>query len=289
VFYLDQVTTSAERIPIDNKVDLGEAGPLSSKASRNWNLALQIALISAPLIVFASIIFWFSRNPISPDPAVEASVANPVGLITSNFVYDGWTNLENIILASVFLLVVCLFYPKKLRIFMVYPLPFLAVAAGGLAMLTAISSPYVSLPFCAPSCSFYGMSGVASAMVGFTFASFFISFALLSVREAKGGPAAGPGIKERWNVRSRKRAILASALVVYVLLLLLFAGVIDLPSSSSGSHASGNSSQGTTPPPPPPIFTQSRPTLLVHSASLVYGFLLCLATFFLVNRRYHIF
>jgi hypothetical protein len=29
--------------------------------------------------------------------------------------------------------------------------------------------------------------------------------------------------------------------------------------------------------------------LLVHSASLVYGFLLCLATFVQVNRRYHIF
>jgi hypothetical protein len=271
--------------------EIARDGPSSAGSSRDRNLALQAALISAPLVVFASIIFWFSRNPISPDPAVEASAANPAGLITSNFVYDGWTNLENIVLASVFLLVVCLFfYPKRLRVFMVYPVPFLAVAAGGLAMLTAISSPYVSLPFCAPSCSFYGMSGVASAMVGFTFASFFISFGLLSVQGTGEGQATGRSVVVSRRNRSRRQAILASALVAYVLLLLLFAGVIALPRSPSGSHASGNSSQGTTPPPPPPpIFTQSRPTLLVHSASLVYGFLLCLATFFLVNRRYHIF
>ena len=272
---------------MDDKIDPDEDEP-SSTPSRNWNLVRQAALISAPLIVFSSIIFWFSRNPISPSPTVEGSVANPLGLITSNFVYDGWANIENIILASVFLLIVCLYYPKKLRIFLVYPLPFLAVASGGLAMLTAISSPYVSLPFCALSCSFYGMSGIASAMVGFTFASFFISFGLIIIQDAKRGPAIKQNIMVRGRTGLRSQAILASAFVVYVLLLLLFAGVITLPSSPSGNQPSGNSS-GTTPPPPPPIFTQTRPTLLVHSASLVYGFLLCLATFFLVNRRYHIF
>jgi hypothetical protein len=271
---------------MDGEIVPDEDGSLS-RSSRNWNLVFQAALISAPLIVFAAIIFWFSRNPISPNPAVEGSVANPVGLITSNFVYDGWTNIENIVLASVFLLIVCLYYPRKLRIFMVYPLPFLAVASGGLAMLTAISSPYVRLPFCAPSCSFYGMSGIASAMVGFTFASFFISFGLIIIQETKGRRAIKQSIMLRGRTGLRSQAILASAFVAYVLLLLLFAGVIALPSPSPGNQPPGNSSQGTTPP--PPIFTQTRPTLLVHSASLAYGFLLCLATFFLVNRRYHIF
>lgn len=274
---------------MDDEINPEEDDSSSSRSSRNWNLVLQAALISAPLIVFASIIFWFSRNPISPNPTVEGSVANPLGLITSNFVYDGWTNIENIILASVFLLIVCLYYPKKVRIFIVYPLPFLAVASGGLAMLTAISSPYVSLSFCALTCSFYGMSGIASAMVGFTFASFFISFGLIIIQETKGEPATKQNIILRGRTRLRSQAILACAFVVYVLLLLLFAGVIALPNPSSGNQPPGNSSQGTTPPPPPPIFTQTPPTLLVHSASLVYGFLLCLATFFLVNRRYHIF
>ncbi|MDA4114087.1 MAG: hypothetical protein OK474_08580 [Thaumarchaeota archaeon] len=273
---------------MDDEIVPAEDGSLS-RSSRNRNLVSQAVLISAPLIVFASIIFWFSRNPISPNPTVEGSAANPIGLITSNFVYDGWTNIENIVLSSVFLLIVCLYYPRKLRIFMVYPLPFLAVASGGLAMLTAISSPYARLAFCATSCSFYGMSGIASAMVGFTFAGFFISFGLIIIQERKGG---GPAIKQSVMLRGRtglrSQAILASAFVAYVLLLLLFAGVIALPGPSPGNQPQGNSSQGTTTP-PPPIFTQTPPTLLVHSASLTYGFLLCLATFFLVNRRYHIF
>jgi hypothetical protein len=269
---------------MDDEIVPDEAGPISG--SRERDRVFQAAIISAPLVVFASILFWFSRNPISPDTTVEGSAANPLGLITSNFVYDGWVNIENIVLASVFLLIVCLYYPRKLRIFMVYSLPFLAVASGGLAMLTAISSPYVRLPFCAPSCSFYGMSGIASAMVGFTFASFIISFGLIVIQETKGGSAIRKNIMLRGRTGLRSQAILASAFVIYVLLLLLFAGVIALPGPPSGNHPPGNSSQGTT---PPPIFTQTRPTLLVHSASLAYGFLLCLATFFLVNRRYHIF
>jgi len=169
-----------------SEIDPNEDGHPSPRASRNWDLVLHAAIISAPVIVFTSIIVWFSQNRISPNPTVEASAANPLGLLTSNFVYDGSINIENIAISSVFLLIVCLYYPKQLRIFMVYLLPFIAVAAGALAEFTAISSPYVSSPLCAQSCSFYGMSGVASATVGFTFASFLIAFGLVILQRMKG-------------------------------------------------------------------------------------------------------
>jgi hypothetical protein len=242
------------------------------------------AIIAAPLFIFSAIMFWFSQYRIIPDPTVEASVANPVGLFTSNFVYDGSINIENILSSSVFLLVVCLYYPRPLRVFLVYFLPFAAVVAGGLAELTAISSPYVSLPFCSKSCSFYGMSGIASAMIGFTFAGFAISFALIIVRRAGGFNRRDFLLPE--GSRRRSIVVLISSFVLYLLLLLFFSGVIALPRGSSTAPGGGSSSG---PPPPPAIFTQPPPVALVHSASLVYGFVLCITTFILVNRRYHLF
>ncbi|MDA4135542.1 MAG: hypothetical protein OK449_00910 [Thaumarchaeota archaeon] len=255
----------------------------TSKEPRGRDLVLHAAVISAPLIFFTSIVFLFSEYRISPNPAVEASAANPLGLLTSNFVYDGSINVENIVLSSVFLLVVCLYYPRELRIFMVYFVPIVAVAAGGLAELTAISSPYVSIHVCAQSCSFYGMSAVASAMVGFTVASFFICFGLIVVQRTTGRPVIRKSdiFTERTGLRGQ--AILVSAFVVYVVLLLFFSGAIALPSAPSGHQSPGGSS------PPPAIFTQTAPVALVHTASITYGFLLCLATFALVNRRYHVF
>jgi hypothetical protein len=266
-----------------SEIDPNEDGHPSPRASRNWDLVLHAAIISAPVIVFTSIIVWFSQNRISPNPTVEASAANPLGLLTSNFVYDGSINIENIAISSVFLLIVCLYYPKQLRIFMVYLLPFIAVAAGALAEFTAISSPYVSSPLCAQSCSFYGMSGVASATVGFTFASFLIAFGLVILQRMKGRLSIKQSTLLTGRTGLTSQVILVSAFVVYLVLLLVFSGVIALPSSPSSSSSS------SSPPPPPAILTQAPPVLLVHSASLVYGFLLCLATFVQVNRRYHIF
>jgi len=214
---------------------------------------------------------------------VEASAANPLGLLTSNFVYDGSINVENIILSSAFLLVVCLFYPSRLRIFLVYLLPLVALAAGGLAEFTAISSPYLSLPLCAQSCSFYGMSAVASAAVGFTSATFLVAFGLIAVQKVRERtPGRGFAASLRWT-GLRSEAVLSSAFVAYLVLLLLFSGVIALPGAPSSAGSS------SSPPSPPAILTQTPPVMLVHSASLVYGFLLCLATFMQVNRRYHVF
>jgi hypothetical protein len=249
-----------------------------------WNPALRAAATAAPVIVFTAIFILFSQYRISPNAAVEASVANPLGLVTSNFVYDGAINIENITASSAFLLVVCLYYPKDLRIFMAYVLPFSAVAGGGLAELTAISSPYLGPNLCAQSCSFYGMSAIASAMIGFTFAAFFISFGLIIVQQAKGKISIGQNTIPFPRTSLRSGAVLASAFAVYVILLLVFSGLIVFPTSPTGNPG-GNSS---APPPPPAILTQSPPVALVHSASITYGFLLCLTTFVFVNRRYHI-
>jgi hypothetical protein len=255
----------------------------STKAKSDWTALLHTSVILAPVIIFTSLFIWFSENRISPNPAVEASAANPVGLLTSNFVYDGSINVENIIASSIFLLIICLYYPRELRLSMVYLLPVVAVVAGALAELTAISSPYVSLPLCNQSCSFYGMSGVASAMVGFTFASFFISFGLV-ILQGMNRKFAIQGSTLIQKTTGLSQAILVSSFATYVVLLLIFSGLIRLPTHPSAHPGQGNS----TSIPPPAILTQTPPVALVHSASLVYGFLLCLAAFVLLNRRYHI-
>lgn len=253
---------------------------------RSWYERLDLphaVAVSAPVVVFVTVILWFALNPISPGPAVEASAANPTGLLTSNFVYDGSINIENILASSVFLLVVFLYYPRDFRFFLACLLPVVAVGAGALAEFTAISSSYVSLPFCSKSCSFYGMSGVASGMIGFAVASFLIALGLM-VLQGRGRLSA-----RNWDSRLergwRGPVVLLSTFVGYVALLLFFSGLIAFPSPAS---VSGHQGGGGVSSPPPAILTQTPPVALVHSASLVYGFLLCLAVFMRVNQRYHI-
>jgi len=254
-------------------------GRYTPRASRKLDAVVSIAIFSAPTAAFAAIIAWFSQNPISPNPSVEASAGNLVGLLTSNFVYDGQINIENIAASSVFLVLACLYFPRRIRLYLLYLVPFVSVGAGALAELTAISSPYANLPWCTKSCSFYGMSGVASAMIGFTFASFVLAFAF-GIFRGKNGQSA-PLNRARIKTVLRGQTILLAAFAIYVLLLLVFSGLIALPSVPSSASTSG--------PSPPAILTQTPPVLLVHSASLFYGFLLCLATFVQLNRRYRVF
>lgn len=243
--------------------------------------ALHIAIISAPLVVLTSVFLWFSQNPITPNPAVEASAVNPAGLLTSNFVYDGSINIENIALSCVFLLLLCLYLPRRMDTYLAYVLPVAVIAAGGLGELTAISAPYISTSVCKGGCSFYGMSGVASAIVGFTFAGFFLVFGLTILQISGRIPAAGGFTSLFGRPSIRREALLTSAFLVYVLLLLVISGVIALP-----SHSVTSGTGGVSVPPPPAILTQTPPVALVHTASLVYGFLLCFITFFFVNRRF---
>jgi hypothetical protein len=237
--------------------------------------------IATPLIAFVSVVLWFSVNPLSPNPAVEGSMANPLGLITSNFVYDGSINIENIVASLAFLLVVCFYFPRELRVFLIYLLPVAAVGAGALAEFTAISTPYVSLHLCSQACSFYGMSGVASAAIGFTTACFLVLFGamalqsrkMISMREGAAARIVGP----------KGKLLVVCAFVAYILVLLLISNAIPLPEHSSGG---GGGSPGG--PSIPAVFVQAPPVALVHSASLVYGFLLCLGAFVQVNRHYHL-
>jgi hypothetical protein len=264
----------ADGAPGEGERGSGWNGTSEQRASGNWGLVLRAAAISAPVIIFAAI----------PNPVVEASLGNPLGFLTSNFVYDGSTNIENIVLSSVFLLIVGLYLPGRLRVFMLWLLPFIAVVAGGLAELTTIASPYLSLPLCAQSCSFYGMSAVSNAMIGFSCGSFFLAYRL--TYSERPNSATGPGGS---HVRTllRSRAFLTSSFVIYVLLLLIFVGAFALTSAPT-STANSTSSSSAPSPPPPTLYTQPPPTAAVHSVSLVYGFLFCLATFVLVNRRYRV-
>jgi hypothetical protein len=238
--------------------------------------------VAAPIVAFTLMMLWFWSNPISPEPAVEASIANPAGFLTSNFVYDGAINIENIVASSAFVLLVCTYYPRDFRFFLACLLPFAAVGAGTLAELTTVSTPYINLPFCSGSCSFYGMSGVASGMIGFAVASFLIALGMFVLR-LRGRIAVGNESAIFGSGRTGL-LILLSMFVVYVILLLFFSGLISFSTAISGGHPTG----GVSPGPPPAILTQTPPVALVHSASLVYGFLLCLAVFARVNRRYHI-
>jgi hypothetical protein len=259
--------------------------PDQARIGRHHPRLFRAVVVIAPLIVFVSIILWFSQNPLSPNPSVEASTANPVGYLVSNFVYDGITNIENIVVSIVFLPIVCFYFPTELRILAVYLLPFITVGAGALAEFTAISAPYVSVHFCPSSCSFYGMSGVASATIGFTVACFSVSFSLV-VLQNRGRISLKRENGSDVTLPAQSQLVLVATFVAYLILLLFFAGLLQLPVHSVGHPSSGGTS--SPPPPPPAILVESPPVAFVHSASLLYGFVLCLAIFIQVNRRYHI-
>jgi len=244
---------------------------------------LQVIVVCLPIAAFSLVMVWLSEDRIAPSAAVEGSSTNPLGILTSNFVYDGSVNVLNIVTSSVFLLLVLLYYPRVLRILSAYLLPFIAVACGGFAELTAISTVYATPAVCGASCSFYGMSGVSNGVVGFTIASFLICFGIM-VLQRRGRLATIERTPFRSN-RARNQIGLVLAFSVYLVLLLAFAGLIVVPSAGQAAPGTGSAA----PPPPPAIFTQTPPVAIVHSASLTYGFLLSIGIFFLVNRRYRIF
>ncbi len=235
-----------------------------------------------PILSFGSVIMWFSVYPIDPSPSFEASLANPLGLITSNFVYDGAVNVENILASSVFLLIVCLYYPPGVRSLVVYLLPFVTVGTGGLAELTAMTSAYANLRICYLSCSFYGMSGVASAAIGFTGACFLVSFGLIVLRK-KGRLALAEESNLSRLTAARGQVVLVFSFVVYLLLLLLFSGLLVFPVTEIGHQTVGGGSSSA-----PAILIQTPPAAFVHSASIIYGFVLCLTILVMVNRRHQI-
>jgi hypothetical protein len=246
---------------------------------------LNTILLICPLVVFLSVLLWFSHDPISPTPVNEASLTNPVGFLTSNFVYDGIVNIETILTSSAYLLLVCIFYPRNFRFLAVCLLPLVALGAGALAELTAISTHYTNLGICTVPCSFYGMSAVAAGAIGFTIACFLIWFGLQWLGKINRIFQSSSVSNTRLR---RNRLAVMLAFASYILLLLFFSGILGLlipvpahPQTSTGTPAVS--------PPPPAVLTESTPTAFVHSAGLVYGFLFCISLLVQVNRHYDIF
>jgi len=209
---------------------------------------------------------------------VVASAANPVGFLTSNFVYDGFINIENIGASVAFLLFVSAYYPRVVRIALACLLPLLALGAGALAEMTAVSSSYIDIRVCSVSCSFYGMSGVASASIGFTVACFAILIVCIIFQRQDGIMSIGA-------TAYRNQAFLLSGFVIYLLFLLYFSGLLAFPVQVAVHQVQGGSSSS---PSPPAVLTETAPVAFVHSASLVYGFLLSVTTFVCLSRSYRV-
>ena len=239
---------------------------------------LQFSLVCLPIVALNLTMIWFSVHRIPPVPSVEGSLANPAGLITSNFVYDGWGNIENMVTSSTFLLVVFLYYPGVLRLLSAYLLPLVAIAIGGLAELTSVSTVYLTPTICGGGCSFYGMSAISNGVIGFTISSFLTCFVLMLLK-SRGRLCVSPTVPFG-TTGLRNKLGLVCAFAFYLVLLLVFAGLIALPTlhSQSASVTGG--------PSPPAILTQTPPVWAVHSASLAYGIVLSVAVFAMVNRRY---
>lgn len=256
-------------------------GPLSGAPASRFRRALAVAL---PVVGLSSVMLLLSVYRISPSSSVDGSSGNPLGILTSNFVYDGSVNVENVVASSAFLFVVFMYLPSTIRTFSAYLLPLVAVVVGGFAQLTAISSAYVVPRVCGASCSFYGMSGVSNATIGFTLASFVACVGLASLQSRGRLVATESQMLQLKGFRNR--LVLAGAFVAYLCVLLLFAGLLTLPFRHPTVSGPGGQ---TISVPPPAILTQPPPTALVHAASVTYGFVFCVLILVVVNRRYRVF
>ena len=222
---------------------------------------LASVLVYVPLLLFDILFIWLSENPISPNPGLEASARNLSGLLYSNFVYDGITNTDFIVIGSAFLVIVLLYCPRRLRTFVALLLPFVAIAAAGLSEGISILSPFSKPPWCIENCPFYGMSGVASASVGYTFASFFVALVVMfAIKAAK--------VKSEQETpvelgRFRNQLALSTLFIVYLTLFLLyFLGA----------------------------FTGQTPAvIIVHYVSFATGLLISPIIWVLVNHHYSLF
>lgn len=235
---------------------------------------LSAALVVAPIVAFVSIYMWFSKYPLAQNPSVNASLNNPLGFLVSNFVYDGFINIENLIISCLFLFLIFLYYPRALMNVVALFLPLVAILSGVVTELAAVFT-------CVQYCSFYGMSGVAGGIVGLTFANFSIAFGLIFL--ARTGR-----VRERFRApllrnEFRNQLILVAALIIYVLSLLTFSGFFAF-----------NSAGPTNPFPitvqiPETISNQPHEIQIGHTTGIAFGFLFSIGIFYWVNRRFHLF
>lgn len=232
---------------------------------------VEAILVLSPSLGVVLVFIWFSIHKISEGASINASFANPIGFLISNFVYDGLTNTENIALSCAFLLAVFLFCPTFLRIRSALILPVIAVASGVTAELAAAFT-------CGNACSFYGMSGVTGGVIGFTFANFSIMLGL--VFTARRG-------RKVYNSRNFGKDMLPRfsvpiLLVAYVVLLFLVSGFFAVHPTSS------NNPFPITIQVPVSITGESQPVQVGHITGLAFGFSLCLVSllYFFKRRPY---
>lgn len=225
-------------------------------------------IVVSPIVSVFLIFLWFSINPISQDTSINASFSNPIGFLISNFVFDGYINVENIVLSCVFLLAIFFFFPGRLKTRSALFFPAIAVTSGAIAELAAALA-------CNQACSFYGMSGVAGGIIGFTIGNYFVAFGIVFF----GGKFENAYMMNEKNAKGRvARLVLPILLSSYIILLLIISGFFSI------HPATGNSPFPITIQIPVSITTESQPVQVGHTTGIAIGFLLYLAVVLAVSK-----
>ena len=226
------------------------------------------ALVFSPLVVTVALFIWLSKYTVSQGPNIDASLSNPLGFLISNFVYDGRTNVENIILSCAFLLAILPFYPRVMKIRSALFFPAFALMSG---VITEVAAEIA----CHGSCSFYGMSGVAGGIIGFTLANF--SIALMGTFVPRLSRRATV-IEEAKLMDKLPKFTVPAMFVAYVVLLFLFSGFFAIHPVSNGNPFPVSVQV------PVSIATESQPVEVGHTSGILIGFLLYFALFLSLSK-----
>lgn len=138
---------------------------------REDSLRYRIASLLASLLIIAIIPITFctlSYTPIVPG-RLAASLGFPLGVFSGNFIFDGWTNPPYFEAASAIVAISCLTYPgtQRFKVSIIFVLG--TILCASLALLIGLIGSEVFAHYCAPSCTFSGMSTVAGSSVGVAF------------------------------------------------------------------------------------------------------------------------
>lgn len=227
---------------------------------------IDCALVFSPLLATVALFIWLSKYTLSQGPSVDASLGNPLGFLISNFVYDGRINVENIALSCAFLLAIFLFYPRVLKIRSALFFPAFALMSGAMTEVAAEIA-------CHGSCSFYGMSGIAGGIIGFTLANF--SIAMMGTLVPRVNAAV---IEDAKLVDKLPRSTVPALFVAYVILLFLLSGFFAVHPVSNGNPFPVSVQV------PVSIATESQPVEVGHTSGILIGFLLYLAMFLSLGK-----
>lgn len=211
---------------------------------------------------------WFSMNPITQGVSINASFRNPVGFLISNFVFDGYINVENIALSCAFLLAVFLFLPGRLKSMSALFFPAIAVASGAIAELAAALA-------CNQACSFYGMSGVAGGIIGYAIGNYFVAFGIAFISRK---------FEYVYRIDEKRARFRAARFVLPILLSSYIISLLIISGFFSIRHTASNTFLPITIQVPVSIATESQPVQLGHTTGIAIGFLLFLVVVLAVSK-----